>query len=254
MSLTEDQRALMRLLLAGDTYEEVAEVVGTSPDQVREWAHTTAAALKSEPSPEFPTGAVEDRLRQLESGPSQAPASPPPRARPAIRPMALWLVAGGALAVLMVVLALTLLGGGGDDDADPLAPDQEEAVAVLLRAVGDSQADGTVTIIRFGDQLAVDLAIRGLSRNGPGDTYVLWFVGSGGRGLPIAFQSVGRDGEISGRTPIPNAASSVLPSFDAVELSLTSRRDAVAAIRTSANSGTLPERIGTTVLRGTLPG
>ena len=35
MALSEDQRALLRLLLAGDTYERVAEVLGTSAGEVR---------------------------------------------------------------------------------------------------------------------------------------------------------------------------------------------------------------------------
>jgi hypothetical protein len=154
--------------------------------------------------------------------------------------------------VLAVVLALTVLGGG-DHNGDSPAVDREEAVIVELTPVGDSRARGTVTIIRLGDQPAVDLAIRGLDPSGPGETYVLWFVGSGGRSLPIAFQAVGGDGEISGRTPIPNAAIGSMPSFEAAELSLTSQRDAADAIRTSAESGTLPQRVGTAVLRGTLP-
>ncbi|HET8592756.1 MAG TPA: hypothetical protein VFL56_03760, partial [Solirubrobacterales bacterium] len=131
--------------------------------------------------------------------------------------------------------------------------DREEAVAIELSPVGGSGARGAITIVRLGDQPALDLGIRGLEPSGPEESYVLWFVGAGGRSLPVAFQAVGRDGEISGRAPIPSAAAGLLPSFEAVELTLTAKRDAAAAIRTGAESGALPERVGTTVLRGALP-
>lgn len=253
MSLTEEQRALMRLLLAGDTYEGVAEVLGTSPDEVRERAHTAAAALERDSSPDVPAAVVmEDRLRELDQGAPQAPAAPP-RALSVLRPPLPWLAAAGALVVLVIVLALTVLGGGGDD-ADTPAPDREDAVAIRLAPIGDSKAQGIVTIIRLGDQPALDLDLRGLDPSGPDETYVLWFVGSGGRSLPVTFQAVGADGRISGRASIPSAASGLLPSFDSVELTLTSKRDAATAIGSGVESGTLPERVGTTILRGTLPG
>ena len=105
------------------------------------------------------------------------------------------------------------------------------ARARLLASVGVSGASGAITIIRLGDQPALDLALRGLDPSGPEETYVLWFVGARNRSLPVAFQAVGRDGEISGRTPIPNAAAGLLPSFDTAELTLTAKQDAAAASR-----------------------
>ena len=56
MALSEDQRALLGLLLAGDTYERVAELLGTSADEVRKRAHEAADALEAQDDPEIPPG------------------------------------------------------------------------------------------------------------------------------------------------------------------------------------------------------
>ncbi|HEY6670883.1 MAG TPA: sigma factor-like helix-turn-helix DNA-binding protein, partial [Solirubrobacterales bacterium] len=66
MALSEDQRALLRLLVAGDSYEQVAEVLGTSPHDVRRRAHEAANALEDEPNPGMPPEAVGPRLAALD--------------------------------------------------------------------------------------------------------------------------------------------------------------------------------------------
>jgi hypothetical protein len=256
MALTEDQRALLGLLLAGDTYERIAEVLGIRPDEVRTRAHEAASALEEEPKPNPSPEAVRERLRVLEGGESPAaspPAAPAPAAAVRSRRPAALLAAAGALVVLVVVLALALLDG---DDGESQAPpgDEEDVVVVQFRPVGDSGASGSLTLARIGDRPAVDLDIRGLTPSGRGETYVLWFVGSGDRALPIAFRPVGQDGRIAGRAPIPSAATGLLPSFDTAELTLTGKRAAVEAIQAAARSETLPERVGTPVLRGALRG
>jgi hypothetical protein len=257
MALTEDQRALLGLLLAGDTYERIAEVLGISPAEVRSRAYEAATALEEDPTTDPSPEVVRERLRVLEGGegPAASPtAAPAPAAAVRSRRPAALLAAAGALVVLVVVLALALLDG--DDDGESQAPpgDEEDVVVVQLRPVGDSGASGSLTLARIGDRPAVDLDIRGLAPSGRGETYVLWFVGSGDRALPIAFRPVGQDGGIAGRTPIPSAATGLLPSFDTAELTLTGKRAAVEAIQAAARSETLPERVGTPVLRGALRG
>jgi hypothetical protein len=257
MALTEDQRALLGLLLGGDTYERIADVLGIDPGEVRSRAHEAAAALEEERTPDPSPKALRERLRVLEggAGPAASPTSAPAPAAAvrSRRPVPL-LAAAGALVVLVVVLALTILDGddGGESQAPP--SDEEDVVVVQLSPVGDSGARGSLTLARIGDQPAVDLDIRDLAPSGRGETYVLWFVGSGGRALPIAFRPVGRDGRIAGRTPIPSAATGLLPSFDTAELTLTGKRAAVEAIQAAARSETLPERVGAPVLRGALRG
>jgi hypothetical protein len=254
MALSEDQRALLRLLLAGDTYEHVADVLGTSVDQIRRRAQGAATALETEDDPELPAEAVRARLEALEGASESTPPSQSVEAAQDGRTrLALWIVAGGAVLVLLVVLLVVGIGDGdGDQNTTTAAAGQEEAVPVRLSPVGGSQASGGLTLIRIADQPAVDLDIRGLAPTGKGETYVLWFVGSGGRSLPVAFQAVGPNGRITGRTPIPTAAASLLPDFETADLTLTRQREAASAVQQAAQSGTLPQRIGTSVLRGPL--
>ncbi|HEY1237168.1 MAG TPA: hypothetical protein VGE91_02450 [Solirubrobacterales bacterium] len=252
MALSEDQRALLSLLIAGDTYEQVAEVLGTDAEEVRTRAHQAASALEADGDPEMPPEPVRGRLAVLDGDEAAAPESAAP-AHPERRRLALWIVGAGAAVVLVVVLLVVGLGGGGGDEATTTAGGgQEDAVPVRLTPVGGSHASGGFTIVRVADQPVVDLDIRGLQPTASGQTYVLWFVGSGGRSLPIAFQAVGADGRITGRTPIPTAAANLLPSLDTADLTLTRQREAGAAVQQAANAGTLPQRVGTSVLRGPL--
>jgi hypothetical protein len=256
MALSEDQRALLRLLLAGDTYERVGEVLGTSAADVRERAHRAADSLDAESDAELSAGAVQERLAALDGGAAgeSVPALPGPE-ESGRRRLALWIVAGGGAVVLLVVLLVVAIGGGGgggDEGTTTSGGTQEEAVPIRLSPVGGSHASGGLTIVRVADQPAVDLDIRGLTPSGSGRTYVLWFVGSGGRSLPIAFQAVGQDGRLTGRTTIPTAAASLLPDFDTADLTLTRQAAAAAAVKRAAQSGTLPQRVGTSVLRGPL--
>jgi hypothetical protein len=250
MALSEDQRALLRLLLSGDTYEQVADVLGTGVDEVRNRAQEAARELETAPNREFPSEAVRARLDALEGRPGAT--EPPPTANG--RPWVLW-VAIGAVVVAAIVVLVVVVSGGGDGDGDTTTAaqsDQEDVVPIKLTPVGGSKATGMISVVRVADQPALDLAIAGLEPSGPGESYVLWFVGSGGRSLPVAFKAVGADGKLTGRTPIPTAAEGLLPSFTTAELTLTQQRRAAAAVQQAAQNATLPQVVGTPVMRGNL--
>jgi hypothetical protein len=255
--LNEDQRALLRLLLSGDTYEQVADVLGVGADEVRTRAQEAAGALEAAPDREFPSEAVRARLDALEGHPGTTEAPPAAAASSSSgsgRPWVLW-VAIGAMAVAAIVVLVVVIGGGGDGGGDTTTAaqsDQENVVPIKLTPVGGSKATGMISVVRVADQPAVDLAIAGLEPSGPGESYVLWFVGSGGRSLPVAFKAVGADGRLTGRTPIPTAAEGLLPSFTTAELTLTHQREAAAAVQQAAQNATLPQVVGTPVMRGAL--
>ena len=146
-------------------------------------------------------------------------------------------------------------GSGGTGGQTTTSTDQggrEDVIPIRLMPVGGSRASGTIAVVRVADQPAVDLAIRGLHPTGTGESYVLWFVGSGGRSLPIGFHAVGADGRLTGRTQIPASAIGLLPNFDVAELTLTNRSATAAAVRQAAQSDTLPQVVGTPVLQGPL--
>jgi hypothetical protein len=219
MALSADQIALLRLLLAGDTYERVAAVLGIEADEVKARAHAAAAALTDEPSGEFPLEAVNSRLAELEGAadPYPPPAVPHPRPTVAMTPLsrrwAVWLAAVGAVVIVAVVALLVVSGGAEEDGGSNPTPDREDIVPVRMSPVAGSRASGTIAIVR----------------------------------------AVGRDRRLTGRAPIPSAASSLLPSFETAELTVASRRQAAAALQRAGQSGTLPQPVGTAVLSGTLP-
>jgi hypothetical protein len=227
--MREDQAALLRLLDAGDSPEQVAQVLGTTPEDVRRRAEEARSELE---------------------GPAGASPGHSPR-------WALWAAIAGAAAVVLVVVLVVSgggdSGGGGDETTTAGASDREDVVPIELSPVGGVRASGRIAVVRAsGDQPAVDLAIQGLRPSGPDETYVLWFVGSGGRSLPVAFKAVGRDGRLTGRAAIPTAAASLLPSFELAELTLAAQRQASRAVRRAAQSDTLPQPVGELVMRGAL--
>jgi hypothetical protein len=255
MALSEDQRALLRLLLSGDTYQQVADVLGIGTDEVRTRAHEAADALQEEPDRGFPSEAVRARLEALEGSSArvEAPAPAASSSGGAGRPWALWLAIGAVVVAAIVVLVVVVGGGdGGGETTTATRSDREDVVPIKLTPVGGSKANGMISVVRVADQPAVDLAIGGLEPSGRGETYVLWFAGSGGRSLPVAFQAVGTDGKLTGRTPIPRAAEGLLPNFTTAVLTLTRQREAAAAVEQAAQNATLPQVVGTPVMRGTL--
>jgi hypothetical protein len=256
MAVTPDQRALLRLLLSGDTYEHVAEVLGVGRDEVRSRAHDAAADLEATKDEELSAEAVRRRLKELDE-PRQAAEPPPagvaPGSRRAGRPWALWIAAAG-VAVAAIVVFLVVIGGGSGDDGTTTSTrgDQEDVVPIKLTPVGQSKASGGFSVVRVADRPAVDLAIAGLEPSGRGESYVLWFIGSGGRSLPVAFRAVGADGRLTGRASIPSAAEGLLPSFDSAELTLSRQQEAATAVQRAAQSATLPQVVGSPVMRGSL--
>lgn len=254
--MTPDQRALLRLLLSGDTYEHVGEVLGIGRDQVRSRAHDAAADLEGAKDDELSAEAVRRRLNELDE-PGQAGEQPPAGAaatpRRAGRPWALWIAAAGVAIAAIVVLFVVVGGGSGNDGTTTSTRGgQEDVVPIKLTPVGQAKGSGGFSVVRVADQPAVDLAIAGLEPSGRGESYVLWFIGSGGRSLPVAFRAVGTDGKLTGRATIPSAAEGLLPSFDTAELTLSRQQEAAAAVQRAAQSATLPQVVGTPVMRGNL--
>ena len=111
MALSEDQRALLRLLLAGDTYEHVADVLGSSADEVRGRAHEAAKRPRGRGRRGSARLTPSMRGWRFSRGPQLEASAPAAMAgETGRRRLALWIVAGGAGVVLLVVLLVVAVG------------------------------------------------------------------------------------------------------------------------------------------------
>jgi len=256
MPLSEDQRALLRLLLGGDSYEQVAAVLGTSASEVRDRAERAAAELERSGEDPGLAEASRRRLRDLEHGPAAegapsqvAPASADRRGLPRLA----WITIAGALAALVIAFVVVQLGGDSEEPSPSPTSAEEDVIEVKLDPVGGSGASGTAAIVRIEDLPAIDVSVSGLAPAGRGETYVLWLLGSGDEGLPIAFQDVGPDGRFVGRTRVPTAAAGLLPSIDFIDLSLARDAEVGPVVKNAAQNETLPGHVGKSVVRGRVP-
>src|SRR5689334_22767701 len=143
MALTEDQRALLGLLLAGETYESVSGVLGTTPAEVRSRTHRAAEALEAEAAEGISSDEVRDRIEVLE-GVRPAPAAAPPATRD-FRRYGLW--AAVIIAAATIVVVIFAVGGGGGNDTQTITASnspQEDVVPIRLTPVGGARAGGTI--------------------------------------------------------------------------------------------------------------
>src|SRR5687768_9931422 len=135
MPLSEDQRALLRLLLGGDTYEQVAAMLGTSASDVRDRAEGAAAELESSGEDPELAEAARLRLRELEHGPAASLAASVSASAPAERrglPRLAWITIAGALAALVVTFVVVQLGGDSDEPSPAPPSAQEDVVEITL--------------------------------------------------------------------------------------------------------------------------
>jgi hypothetical protein len=248
MAISEEQRALLRLLLSGEDYGSIASLLGTDPAGVRSRARLAADQL-GHGEPEL-RQAVEQRLSELEGGRAPQPAALP-SARAGWR---LWAPLAGAAAILVVVAVVVIDPFSSDPEPAPRpASGAEEVVEIDLQPVGSSKADGVIHLSRTGDIPTADLDLSGLQPSGADNTYIISLYDSPKRALPLLFQGVGANGRLTGRGTIPASAIPLLRLFDQLDVALVNRRRAVEAVDRAAERGQVPRHLGRSVLRGRLP-
>jgi hypothetical protein len=254
MALSEDQRALLRLLLEGEDYDSIGTLLGEDPDPIRDRAHAALGAIGSD-DPRL-AAAVSDRIAELDGTPP-AEAADLPRGAPRARRLALWLPLGVAV-VAVAAIVLVVSGAFEDDSGDSPAPapssDQEDVVVIPLKPVAGASAKGTARIIRIEDLPALDIDVVGLEPSTPDESYIVWLYNSPTEAFPLVFLDVGANGRLEGRAPVPAAATSLLASFDGLDVSLANKQEAAAAIDQAAQGSGVPHHVGRSVVRGTFPG
>lgn len=184
MPLSDDQKAMLRLLARDQSYEDIAALMGLSVDEVAARAQGAVAQLESEgipapalpappggnaappPSPPEPPAAKEPEppaVKEPEPEPV-APKSPEPVAAAAPPPSGpskpkrprdngkLLAIGGGVAGLVVIVVLFVLLisssGGDGDDSSSTTAADRDTTAQT---AANDDEPDPTMAVLKAVD-------------------------------------------------------------------------------------------------------
>lgn len=286
MSLTDDQRAMLRLLAQNDeSYEDIAALKGVSVEQVRsevKAALAAAAAAEQETSappsppaeaPEPPDPPKKPAAQPLPETPAVAP--PPSPAKPAAglrRPPAaerkrLLIFAGAGLAAVAIVLILiAVIGGSSGGSASPTTAESGSAetassanpklTQAKLEPVGGGEAEGQAVFGRLKKKIILLVEAVGLEPNPQGTSYTIWLYKSPKLALRVGSIKVTKSGGL--RAPFqltPEIFAAVLSRvFDQIYVSRTNDAAYRRQVEQAEGQKKLPPYSGETVLRGEITG
>jgi hypothetical protein len=284
MPLTEDQKALLRLLARREEgYGDIGALMGVSLDEVRARVGAALAELdgnaRTAPPPPPPAPSAPEPAPE----PRRAPV-PPPRAtpRPATRPAAVSLprlprpksrrglfeLVGGAVVVILLVLFATGLvdiGGGGSSksgtSAKPTVPRElaggkaVKPTQAVLEPVNGGRASGRALFGRSKETVLLLVEAKGLEPSPKGRSYAISLARSPTERVPIAATEVGRSGTIAGQYQIaPEALGLLAGGFDQMEVSLVSNASLKTALTQAKKERKALSYSGAVVLRGKVTG
>lgn len=279
MALTDDQRALLRLLAQREEgYEDIAALLGIGVDEVRARVKEALAGLEDETTvmpakvPPPPPPAQSQSPSQSPPSPSRRRSLPRPRL-PGDRRRLRELLGAGLIALLVVLFATGAVNlGGGDSDGNGSgngggqasrgeaigAGEEEKLTQAQLQGVGGAEgASGRAIFGRVGkDEVVLQVTADDLEPTGRDQSYNVWLFRSPKLSLEIGRVKVGESGRLGARFPIPAELLAYVASgaFPQIRVSRTSdaayRRELARAKRQEA----LPRYSGETVLRGEITG
>ena len=294
MPLSDDQKAMLRLLARDQSYEDIAALMGLSVDEVVSRARGAVAQLEAEgipaPSlPEAPAGlaSAADQPAEPEPKPTPQPedeaarptpaearpaAKPPPppapkrEKRPAARNRLLAMGGGLVALVAIVALIVVLVSDGGDGDADATTAanggDSSRAnvsnvpTTAELAAVGGSGASGKAEFGRVDESLALGIEAEGLDPLPKGQVYMVWLTETESKRLPLTPVVPEDDGTIEASYQVPTEAVVYLASGEFDKLTITRTRG--PALRKSLELANqrkrFPAYTGDAVLEGPIVG
>jgi hypothetical protein len=280
VSLSDDQRALLRLLAKREEgYEDIAALKGLSVEALRAEVNDALAQLEPAGEPPPPPPFVEQPpVKPVPESDAEPPAPPKPKARPAAvkRPSVpaerrrLLLFTGGALAVVAIVLgAIALIGGGGDDggsdstataagsEAELTAAESGKVTQAVLTAADGSDASGRAVFGRVGKKdIVLQVTAENLEPTEEGESYTVWLYRSPKLTLRVGGVAVGESGQLGARFPIPAELLAYVASgaFDQIYISRTSDAAYRQEVATAKKNKSLPRYTGDTVLTGEITG
>lgn len=281
MALSDDQRALLRLLAKREEgYEDIAALKGLSVEEVRAEVGAALAELEAggeeppapdpAPQPERPVEAAAP-APQPEPTPAVA-AKPAPSAGRSRRPEVpverrrLLLFAGGALGIVaLVLIAVAVLGGDSDSGSEDsvgagtevAAAESDKLTQAVLSAADGSDASGRAVFGRVGkDEIVLQVTAENLEPTEEGESYTVWLYRTPKLSLRVGAVPVGEEGSLGAQLPIPAELLAYVAggAFDQVYVSRTDDAAYRQEVARAKQNGSIPRYTGETVLTGEITG
>jgi hypothetical protein len=287
MALTDDQRAMLRLLAQNDeSYEDIAALKGVGVEQVRAEVKAALAAAAQEPSAPEPVAQPPKAAKPPSAKPAagQGVPRPSPEARPKTSPKPraprkaraavpperrrLLLMTAGAVALVAVALtAIALIGGSGgsgstasEGGSATLAENPSAANGKLtqaeLKSVDGSDAKGQAVFGRLQKKIVLLVEAVNLKPSPKGSSYTIWLYKSPKLAVRVASVKVSKSGGI--RVPVqltPEIFAAVLARvFDRINVSRTEDAAYEREVARAKTKNKLPPYTGETVLSGEVTG
>ncbi len=291
MGLTDDQRALLRLLAQREEgYEDIAALKGLSVEQVRAevkdaLAEMQAAGEALPPLPPPPPAKVEEPAAPapppVEAKETPAPPAPPaepkaPVEKPASRPSRptlpaerrrLVLLTGGALAIVAVILAaIAIFSGGSDSSSSPseasatgtetAAAESGKLTQAVLEPADGSDASGRAIFGRLKKEIVLQVTGENLQPTEKGQSYIVWLYRSPKLTLRVGSVPVDESGRLGARFAIPAELLAYVASgaFNQIYVSRADDAAYQAEVARAKKEKGLPRYTGETVLKGEITG
>jgi hypothetical protein len=277
MALSEDQRALLRLLAQREQgYEDIAALKGMSVEDIRAEVREALAAMDTPPPEPPPPSAPEPApiapvpaAATPASKPDAAPDTPSRQRVPAVAERRRFvLIAAGGLAIVAIVLGAVAIFSSGSDSGSSSAStaggsltevsEEEGKVTQAVLAPADgSDASGRAIFGRVGKkEVVLQVTAEGLEPTEKGQSYTVWLYRSPKLSLRIGSVPVGETGKLGARFSIPAELLAYVASgaFDQVYVSRTSNAAYQQEVARAKQEKTIPRYTGETVLTGEITG
>lgn len=281
MGLSDDQRALLRLLAQREEgYEDIAALKGLSVEQVRAEVKQALAALQAAdepppPPPPPPPAPVEEKPKAETPPPPAAepmqpakPATRKPRPGVPVERRRFLLLAGGAVAIVAVVLgAIAIFGDNSGSQPNSAATntagteiaagEEGKVTQAVLSAADGSDASGRAVFGRVGqEEIVLQVTAESLAPTAKGESYTVWLYRNPKLTLRVGSVPVGEEGRLGARFTIPAELLAYVASgaFNQIYVSRTENAAYQREVAQAKRNKSLPRYIGDTVLTGEITG
>ena len=274
MSLTDDQKAMLRVLAQREEgYEDMAALMGITVEELRARVKEALSGVEEDDAPAAPA-------EKPPPPPPPPPAAAPPPAQPSperVRraPLSrLWApkdrgaligLGAGVLVVLALVVVLLVAGdgdssgsGSGGDGANFTAAEESKLTQAVLEPTDGGDASGRALFGRYKKQVLLQVEADGLEPSPRGQSYTIWLYRSPKLVLRMGAVTLSEseEGKIAVQLPVPVQVLTYVASgaFDQVDISLTSNAAYRAVLAKAKAEQRLPPYTGESVLRGEITG